>query len=117
MEKSKIPGLITILIMTLITSIMWIGFAVYRAFTNKPATNVPQAVIQALTPTLDNSAISKIQGRVYFDESSIPEPSVGPTATPITRTPVPTLTPPLTASSSALPTANASAVPPATPKI
>lgn len=108
MQKSKIPGLITILIMTLITSVMWIGFAIYRAVRNKPAPSVPQQILQALTPTLDNSNVAKMQGKVYINEENIPEPAIVPIPT-ASALPTPA------ASASATPAASASASPVATP--
>lgn len=106
MNKNKVPGLITILIATLITVVAWIGFSIYRAFANKPTPNVSQAVLQPLTPSLDKNIIDKIQGRLYFDESVIPEPSIGPTETQgPAQTPVPEISPTPVATGSAVPSA------------
>ena len=112
MQKNKIPGLITILMMTLITAVMWVGFGVYRAIKNKPAPTVPQQILQALTPILDNNVAGKMQGRVYINEESISEPTIMPTSTAnALPTPQITASPTPVASSSATPTASASASP------
>lgn len=104
MEKSKVPGLITILIMTLITSVMWVGFSIYRSLTTKPAPNVPAPISQPLTPSLDSATIEKMNSRIYFEIGSVPEPSIGPTSSP---TPEATLKPTVSPS----PVASASATP------
>lgn len=93
MKNIKAPRIVTIGILTLITVVFWVGFEVFRTFTKKPDTPVPQAIINPINPVLDQDALSKVQGRVYLDEGQIgqtvvqtetptPEPTVGPTTTP-----------------------------------
>ena len=94
MKKDKLPSLITILVLTLLTSILWVSFSVYRAITAKPAESVPSAVSDPITPTLDQNEINKIESAVFLDNSLIPQnlivassppvPTTLPTATPIT---------------------------------
>lgn len=116
MQKSKIPGLITILIMTLITSVMWVGFGIYRAIKSKPAPTVSQQILQALTPSIDQNTAEKIRNKVYINEENISEPTIAPTSTAnALPTPQATNSPTPVASASATPTASASASPSATP--
>lgn len=97
MKKNKLPSLITILILTLITSILWVSLSTYRAFTAKPPESVPKEISDPITLTLDQTAIKKIESGIFFDSSQIPEnvvaaPSPTATAQP-TQSPQPTLTP------------------------
>lgn len=105
MQKVKIPGLITTLILTLVTSLMWIGLVIYQAIKNKPAPTVSQQVLQALDPTIDNDTANKMMNRVYFDEENISESLIvsPPTASPI---PLAEETPSPKASASSLPIEN-----------
>lgn len=64
MKNLKLPNLISILILTLLTAIVWISLSIYRAFTIKPAPVVPQEVSEPLTPTLDTDTINQIKGKL-----------------------------------------------------
>ncbi|OGM16156.1 hypothetical protein A2V56_00925 [Candidatus Woesebacteria bacterium RBG_19FT_COMBO_42_9] len=86
MKKNKLPSLISILIMTLITSLFWVSLSTYRAFTAKPSESVPKEVSDPINLTLDQTAIKKIESGIYFDSSQIPENVVtAPLSTPITQ--------------------------------
>jgi len=106
MNKSKLPSYVSIAIMTAITSVFWVFFGVYRTFTTKPAPKVSGEILEAVNPELDRNTISEIQGRIFFEESQIPQ-------TVISQTPQPTIAPTEapTASPSATPTASPSASP------
>ena len=85
-KKSRLPNLVSILILTVLTSLMWISFSVYRAVTSKPAPNVPQVISEPLTPTLDTDTIDKIESSLYVGSDQIPQSIVTQTS----PTPVPT---------------------------
>ena len=73
MPKTKPPSLVSVLILTLITVIMWVTFDVYRLF-NKPVTpSVPENVSRQIDPTLDQSAIDQLESRIFLDDSQIPD--------------------------------------------
>ncbi len=110
MNKSKVPSLVSIAILTAITSVFWIFFSVYRIFTTKPAPKVPEEILAPISPELDKVAIGKVQGRIFFEEGQIPQTSVtlAPTSTP-SSSPSPLASP------SATPIATASATPTALP--
>ncbi|KKS96172.1 MAG: hypothetical protein UV71_C0001G0046 [Microgenomates group bacterium GW2011_GWC1_43_13] len=109
MKKTKLPSLITILILTLITGVLWVSLSTYRAFTAKPSESVPEEISNPIDPTLDQATIKKIESGIYFDSSQIPEnlvtapipttpaqPAQSPLPTPTleaTPTPVPSPTP------------------------
>lgn len=112
MQKSKLPSLISILILTLVTVAMWVGFSIYRAFVQSPTPVVPAAISAALTPSLDTSTIGNVEGRLFLNDSQIPEVNVSATSTPAPAA-SPINIP--TASPSATPVATSSATPTATP--
>lgn len=71
--KTKLPSIVTILILTLVTSLAWISFTVYRAVTIKPDPVVPKEISEPLNPTLDEKTIESLQSKLYFDSSQILE--------------------------------------------
>ena len=100
MKKNKLPSLVTIMILTQLTSILWICLNVYWAFTKKPELVVPESVSNPITVTLDQTAINKIESEIFFDSSQIPE-----IVTTTTSSPLPTSKP------QATPVASPSATP------
>lgn len=104
--KTKTPNIVPVLILTLITAITWIAFSIYRELTTKPAPVVPEAISEPLNPTLDKDALSKMDTKIFLDDSQIPV-SIFSTSNSIIATPSPENTP--TASVSAqTPTASPS---------
>ncbi len=91
MKKTKLPGLITILILTMATTVMWVGFSVYRAFTRVPEDKVPEEISATISPILDTDAIDIVESSVYFDESQIPPLTLN--SQPTGTTPVSTFAP------------------------
>lgn len=91
MKQAKLPNLVSILILTLLTITMWISLSIYRAITSKPAPAVPQTVSQPLTPSLDVDSINKIESRLYLDDAQIPDNVV--TVAPPSSAPAPTAPP------------------------
>jgi hypothetical protein len=71
--KTKLPSFVTILILTLVTSLAWVAFSVYRAIALKPSPVVPKEISQPITPTLDSNTINSLQSKLYFDDSQVPE--------------------------------------------
>jgi hypothetical protein len=118
MKKNKLPGLVTILILTLVTAIVWISMGIYRSFTTKPEPVVPEAVSKPITPTLDLITMKNVVAALFLTPSEIPDVITSgsplPTTIPVAST-VPISTP--TPTSSATPEATASASPTATPTI
>ncbi len=108
MKKSKLPSLVSVLILTLVTAVMWVSFNVYRGFVIKPAPAVPKEISEPLTPNLDKNTIDLIETKVFLEESQIPAVSFSQAATPS-----PTASP--TASPTPTPEASPSASPTATP--
>lgn len=66
--KKQSPFLVKFAILTLITSFVWIGFDVYRAFTEKPTPSVSAQILAPIDPSLDAVLLDKLTNRVYFEE-------------------------------------------------
>ena len=91
MKKTKLPSLVTVLILTLITVVMWAGFDVYRLIKSGPSPSVPANISQPLTPSLDQDSINQIESRIYLNDSQIPDNVVSsnPSATTPVSSPIP----------------------------
>lgn len=110
MQKTKLPNIVSILILTMITTVMWVGFSIYRAFNQAPPPSVPADISASLTPSFDTNTVNKVESALFFSESQVPVitaiPSGSASPAPTTR---PTLTPLGT------PTASPSGTPTSTP--
>lgn len=90
-EIKKVPSIITIAVLTAVTIVFWIGFGVYRVFTDQPSEPVSADVLAPLTPTLDLAKLQLLEQRLYLQEGQIGEtvlqsqesPQPTPTATPL----------------------------------
>lgn len=76
-KKKGRPFIINIIILTVITSILWVIFDVYRAFTTKPAPIVPEEILAPINPTLNQDLLNEVEKRVYLNEDEIPEVASG----------------------------------------
>jgi hypothetical protein len=94
MNKSKLPNLIPILILTLITVVMWVSLDVFRALKKAPELTVPTEITQPLIPTLDQNSINQIESRIFLNDSQIPDNVTSSSPTPkALATPSPTIQP------------------------
>lgn len=57
MKNKKLPSVVSLMILTLITSIFWMMFTIYRSFTKPTPTVVPDEVINQIVPKLDTETI------------------------------------------------------------
>ena len=73
MKKEKQPKIISLAILTLITSVLWIFFSLYRVFTEKTELKVPEEILTPLSPNLNEKIISEIENRVFIEENQIPD--------------------------------------------
>jgi hypothetical protein len=102
MKKTKLPSLIPILILTLITIIMWVSLDVFRTLKKIPESVVPKEISQPLTPTLDETSINRIESQTFLNDSQIPDNVVSSSPTPVgSITPKATIAPEATATPSA----------------
>lgn len=112
MKKKRLPKPITILVLTLLTSFVWVGLNVYRTLTVKPPSPVHEDISKPLNPVLNTDVIQKIESALYIPDSEVPQINQLQVATP-TPGAIPTPSAPTpTASASATPSeATASALP------
>jgi len=69
-EKKKIPFRIKfIIVSTVLTTVLWIGFDVYRALTTKPIPIVAPEILAPIDPTLDESLLNDLPNRVYLEDT------------------------------------------------
>lgn len=73
MKKEKTPNIVSLAILTLITSIIWIFFSLYRVFTDKSDIKVSQEILEPLSPSLNEEIISEIENRVFIEQNQIPD--------------------------------------------
>lgn len=64
MKNKKLPSIVSLMILTLITSIFWMMFTIYRSFTKPTATIVPDEVINQITPKLDSETIELMKTKI-----------------------------------------------------
>lgn len=69
-------------VLTTITVIAWVFFSVYRVLTTQPSAVVPAEFLEPIDPTLDITALDKIQERVFFEQGEIVELTLKATPTP-----------------------------------
>jgi hypothetical protein len=96
-KKLKVPSIVTVMILTVITISVWIVFGVVRIFKTTPSPSIPPEILNPLNSSYDKSVVDKIEKRIYFDKEQVfetvwssPEPTISPeiipTATPETAT-------------------------------
>lgn len=64
-NNNKLPNIIVLLILTLITTVFWISFNVYRVFTALPDTVVPTQISLPIDPKLDTNTLELIKNKSY----------------------------------------------------
>lgn len=90
MKKNKLPKSITLLVLTLLTSLLWISLNIYRSLTVKPPAVIANDISKSLNPNLDMEIINNIDKSIYIPDSEIPSLNV---EFKIGMTPVPMTTP------------------------
>lgn len=65
MKNSKLPSIVVLFILSMITLLFWTSFSIYRVFTAKPATQVSNDVILKVDPRLDTVTLDQIEKRIY----------------------------------------------------
>jgi len=71
MNKKERPFLVQIAILTAITTLVWIGFSVYKALTNTPEPTVSQEVLAPVDPTLNTEILESLDERLYLNDEEI----------------------------------------------
>ncbi len=65
MKVKKTPSIVTFMVLTLITSIIWVSFDIYRRFIDQTDPVVSEDILSQISPTLDMDTISQIKNKVY----------------------------------------------------
>ena len=96
MRKPKAPPLVTVLVFTTVTIVIWIFSSVYRALAVKPGPKVPPEILTPIDPTLDTKALEQLENRIFFEEGQITEftknlPTPSPQGESATPSPEPTV--------------------------
>jgi len=86
--KTKLPSLVTILILTAITAVMWVSLGVYHSITIVQPASVPEEVSRDLTPTLDKATIEKIKAKIFINPADIPSTIITVSTPPPIATPI-----------------------------
>lgn len=59
----KVPSIVTLLVLTLVTVVSWITFDVYRAIVKAPVVKIDAQTLKELNPSLDTDSIQTIVSR------------------------------------------------------
>lgn len=76
MIKPKTPRLVTVAIFTTITVIFWVFTSLYNIITSTPPADVDPELLKPINPTLDQEALNRLEGRVYFKKGETTSPVV-----------------------------------------
>ena len=114
MNNNKVPRIVPFFVLTIVTSVFWAFFDVYRNFKKSPPIVVPEDIISPINPKLDLVTLNGLAGRYYVNEDQMQDITYMPSSAPkASQTPKAKLSPTPVASGSAQPspTATASATP------
>lgn len=76
MEKTKAPKLITVAIFTTITVVFWVFMSLYSIITSTPPASVDPELLIPLNPALDLDALSRLEGRIFFEQGETSSPVI-----------------------------------------
>ena len=76
MKKPKAPKLVTVAVFTTITIIFWVFMGLYSLITSAPPTNVDPELLSPIDPVLDQEALKRLEGRIYFEEGQTTSPVI-----------------------------------------
>lgn len=93
MKKEKLPRIVVIAILSLVTALIWAFFDITRAFFKKPETKVEATTLSPLNPNLDLETLNTIQNAKFFEEGQVqenivqtsPSPTTEPTTPPVSN--------------------------------
>ena len=71
MKKTKVPSVVVVMVLTVITISFWIVFSVVRIFQKEASPSIPPEILNPLNPSYDKTAVDKIQERIYFDKEQV----------------------------------------------
>lgn len=59
-DKRGLPNLVIVMILTLITSILWIFVGIYGILSKKPDIPVPAPILEPINPSLETDILDKV---------------------------------------------------------
>ncbi len=65
MKNNKLPSLIVLMILTVITVLFWISFSVYRTLTKTTEPPVGASVLAPIVPSLDTQTMDNVENKIY----------------------------------------------------
>lgn len=71
MKKTKIPNIVAVMILTVVTISVWIVFSVVRIFQMEPTPSLPPEILNPLNSDYDKTAVDKIEKRLYFEQGQV----------------------------------------------
>ena len=89
-NKGSVPKPISILMLTLLTTLLWVSLSVYRTFTVKPPSVVSANITKTISPNIDVDSINLIESATFIPDSEIPQLNIESNVLPI---PIPTVIP------------------------
>lgn len=64
MKNKKLPSVIVLMILTLLTTVFWMLFSIYRTFTKPTSVEVSEEITSPISPNLDTETIEMIRSKV-----------------------------------------------------
>jgi hypothetical protein len=61
---NKLPNVINLMILTLVTLLIWLSFTVIRSFTAEPAAIVPVEIVLPINPNLDSQTLDQMETKL-----------------------------------------------------
>lgn len=89
--KQKLPKIIIIAILSLITALVWAFFDITRAIFKKPDVKVEEITVVPVDPNLDIDTLNSLQNSIFFEEGEVnevltpPSPEAEPIPEPISE--------------------------------
>lgn len=65
MKNTKLPSLVVLMILTVITVLFWISFSIYRSFAKTVDTPVEAKYTAPIVPSLDLKTVEKVKEKIY----------------------------------------------------
>lgn len=62
---NKLPNVVNLMILTLVTILIWLVFNIYRSFTRQAPPAVPVEIVLPINPRLDTTTIDQMEQRLY----------------------------------------------------
>lgn len=82
MKDLKVPNLVILAALTLITVVFWILFGIMRIISRPEEISVPAQVLQPLNPTLNTEVLRELESKIFLTDEEIGTTILTPKETP-----------------------------------